>query len=494
MASLLKDPHMHNSNNNGQKGTARFTITSDFGSFDDTTDYRKHIYLGKSIPGSADHDQLDMIAEAVKNVMIFGGTGSAKTTAILEPNIILRLTPFFMIDPKGSSYFRLAPFLIATGYKVYCIAPFTAGISSSCNLLAGLDPEDPEYADFIELLVAAMILVSISQPHWGNAARRLVAGLIAYVIETPGEVASLGRVMEILSSGLEVIIQIAKTSIKDTNTYKPNSLARRKLAQYATLTSDNREAQSILSTALAELNFLDSAAVSDCLSGNDIHFEELVDPNRKIAIFLILPPEKLESCNKLTRLIVSMVINTISRIGGDPNNPVDLYIDEAGTIGHLPILSQGVALMRERGMRFWTVFQSLSQLQRDNPTDWKNFIGNSNPILLLDVMDDEEAKYFSNMLGETTFEMKNGHEYSQNVGELPYMLQDRYNGYYGDGGNNFGEPISGTSPRPLMTPDELRRLPANLGIVITDGHPAFFVKAKSYEAEPFCHAVQKSRF
>lgn len=477
--------------NNGQKGTGRFTVKSDCGGFDDTIDYGKHVYAGKSIFDPADHDQLDLIIEASKNVMIFGGTGSAKTTALLEPNIILRHTPFYMVDPKGSSYYRLAPFLIAKGYEVHCIAPFIPGISSSCNPLAGIDPEDPEYADSIELITAALILMSLSDPHWGNAARRLVAGLIAFVIETPGEVATLGRVMEILCSGLETIIGFAKTVVNDTNTYKPNSLAKRKLARYATLNSDNREAQSILSTALTELNFLDSTAICNCLSGNDVHFEDLTDPNRKVAVFLILPPEKLESCNKLTRLITSMVINAISRIGGDPDNPVDLYIDEAGTIGPLPILSQGVALMREKGMRFWTVYQSLSQLQRDYPADWRNFIGNSNPIFLLDVMDGDEAEYFSKMLGETTFERKGGREYSQNIGDLPYMLQGWNNGYYG--GNGFGEPISGTSPRPLMTPDELRRLPDNLGIVFTDGHPAFFAKAKSYEAEPFCHAVQQGR-
>jgi type IV secretion system protein VirD4 len=479
---------MYNNYNNGQKGTARFAEKSDCGSFGETVDYGKHIYAGKS---TFDQEQLDLIIEASKNVMIFGGTGSAKTTAILEPNIILRHTPFFMVDPKGSSYFRLAPFLIATGYEVYGIAPFIPGISSSCNPLAMIDPKDPEYADSIELITAAMILVSIENPHWGNSARRVIAGVIAYVIETPGEKASLGRVMEILCGGLVAIIAIAKNVIEDSTTYKPNSLARRKLARYATLNNDNREAQSILSTALAELNFLDSAAVCECLSGNDIRFEDLTDPNRKIAIFLILPPEKLDSCNKLTRLIISMVINTISRIGGDPDNPVDLYIDEAGTIGPLPILSQGVALMREKGMRFWTVYQSLSQLQRDYPADWKNFIGNSNPLILLDVMDSVEAAYFSNMLGETTLERRNGQEYSQYIGDLPYMLQNRYNGYCG--GNNFGDPLSGTSPRPLMTPDELRRLPENLGIVITDGHPAFFHKAKSYEAEPFCHAVQQGR-
>jgi type IV secretion system protein VirD4 len=244
-----------------------------------------------------------------------------------------------------------------------------------------------------------------------------------------------------------------------------------------------------VSTALTELNFLDTEAICQCLSKCDFRFEDLADPCKKVAVFLIIPSEKLEIYNRYTRLMMSVAINTISHIGGNPDKPIDLYIDEAGTIGHLSILSQGVALMRERGMCFWTVFQSLSQLQRDYKTDWKNFIGNSNPIFLLDVMDSDEAEYFSKMMGETTFELKNGQEYSQNVGDLPYMLQKRFNCHYN---GMVGEKISSTSPRRLMTPDELRRLPEHLGIVITDGHPAVFVKAKCYEAEPFCNVVQNN--
>jgi|GEM_PF-965185 len=485
----LQEIHMFN-NITGQKGTARFAVKSDFGTFEETVDFSKHVYVGKNLPESVGNSQQDIIAETKKNVSVFGGTGSAKTTAIIDTNILIRQTSFFAIDPKGSSFRRLAPYLKARGYYVHCLAPFTPELSCSINPLDGLTSEDPEYVDFIELLVAALIIVSASDPHWGNSARRLVAGLFAYVVETPGEEASLGRVMEILCSGLGVITKIAKAVAIDTTTYRSDSLTRRKLARFAELTSDNREAQSIMSTALTEMNFLDSTAICQCLSKSDFSFEDLVDPNKKVAVFLIIPSEKLETYNRFSRLMVSMAINTISRIGGDPDRPIDLYIDEAGTIGHLPILSQGVALMRERGMRFWTVFQSLSQLQRDYPSDWKNFIGNSNPIFLLDVMDSDEAEYFSKMLGETTLEMKNGQEYSQDVSDLPYMLQNRFNCHYK--WINTSEQIHGTSSRPLMTPEELRRLPENVGIVITDGHPAVFVKAKCYEAEPFCNVIPKN--
>lgn len=475
----------------GQKGSARFARLSDFKNLKEYSDYLNLIYVGKTLPDEITGYQQDMLAEQVKNVMIVGGTGSAKTTGIIETNILYRKKSFLMVDPKGSSYRRLASILKAFGYVVYALAPFSRDLSSSYNPLGVPDPDDPDFPDYIDLLMSALIIVSTSDPHWGNAARRLGAGLIAYVIETPGEEASLGRVMEILSGGLAVISHFARKVVEDKTTYKPNSLARRKLARFAELNSENREAQSILSNALSELNILDSPAICDFLSKGDFNPEILLDPDRKVAVFLILAPEKLETYNKFTRLIISMVINTISRIGGDPDNPIDLYIDEAGTIGHLPILSQGIALMREKGICFWTVFQSLSQIQRDYPFDWKNFISNCNPIFFLDAFDPDDLEYFSLLLGDATIEQINGREYPQDVGDLPYMLEHTFNNYHNN--HRGGGQISGTFSRPLMTPDELRRLPEDLGIVITDGHPAIFVKAKSYEAEPFCHVVWNDR-
>lgn len=57
------------------------------------------------------------------HVVIFGGTGSGKTDTILIPNILLNsLTKDkpsgLVFDPKGEIYQKVAPFLLAQGYKV----------------------------------------------------------------------------------------------------------------------------------------------------------------------------------------------------------------------------------------------------------------------------------------------------------------------------------------------------------------------------------------
>ncbi|TKB24223.1 hypothetical protein FCL47_18725 [Desulfopila sp. IMCC35006] len=488
-------------NNKGQRGTARFTEPSDFGTFDENVDFGKHMVVGKSLPGKVDGSQKEMIVEVTGHPLVIGGSGSYKSTAIGVLNMISRLMSFVVIDPKGELYHLVASYLQAMGFEIVKLDPFDAWnrkyrqegadleISSSFNPLEKLDSENPEFADDVEEIVAALILIIGSDPHWPISAKSLVAGLIAYLVEKPEETATLGRVRELFCGGPAFIIKLADEVVKDEDkVFGENSLARRKLARLAGMKSVSKELQSVYTTADAQLQFLDSMPICDSLSQSDFSFAELVDPNKNIAVFVILPLEKLEIHSKFLRLMVAETINTISRVGGNPDKPVGLHIDEAGTIGFLPALSRAIGYMRGEGLRVTSYYQSLSQLQRDYPQDWENFIDNCGVIILLKAMSIGTAKYFSEMLGNTTIELKDGGECPQDIGEFAYMLQDRFAKHNASFGG--GSRTSNTFSRPLMTPDELMQLPENLGIVITDGRPALFMKVKCFAEKPYCDVLR----
>ncbi len=70
------------------------------------------------------------------------------------------------------------------------------------NPLSILDPESDEYVDDLAYLADALIISQSSRdPHWDDSARELVAGLIAFVVESPQyrAQASLGLVRGLLS-------------------------------------------------------------------------------------------------------------------------------------------------------------------------------------------------------------------------------------------------------------------------------------------------------
>lgn len=447
---------------------------TDFAAFDEQDNNGSHIFIGASLPDYR-LPSFHMIAENNAHPVVVGSTGSHKTTAIIIPNILWKQESFVAVDPKGEIAKVVGPYLRSCGFEIVNFDPYQVGSfpSATYDPVALLIPSDPEFADMVNQIVDALLVLPASgEPHWVNAARNLLAGVIAYVVENKNEVSSLTRAHDILQGGISVVCIIAQglLSIGDTE-----SLAWRKLGQYAEYNPENREAKSILSTLLTQLQFMDSDPIRKTLSYGTYRFEELLNPHAKLAVFITLPPEKLESHNRFQRLLISQVIAEFSRAGGVKNTSTDLYIDEAGTIGTLPMLSQAVGVMRSYGLRIWTFFQTLGQIKRDYPQDYQNFIGNSGTLLLLKVMDNETAQYFSEKLGKL-----------RQFDELSGLSTG--NGKLGSTNTwNADAPYQGM--RDVLSPEGLCQLPDEVGLVLTDGTPALFRKTPYYEAAPFRDVV-----
>jgi type IV secretion system protein VirD4 len=471
------DNYMDNQELNKQD-LERSLIYTDFAAFDEQENDGNHIFVGENLPDRM-FPSLHMIAENNAHPVVFGSTGSHKTTAIIIPNLLWRQQSSIVVDPKGEIAKVVGPYLRSCGFELVNFDPYQVGSlpQATFDPVSLLDPDDQEFADKINQIVEALLFhPSGSDPHWVDSARNLLAGVVAYVVESKDQESSLIRAHGILQNGIGKLCELARTLEATEGT---DSLALRKLGRYADLSPDNREAQSILSTLLTQLQFLDSEPIRKALSKGKFRFEELLNPHAKLAVFITLPPEKLESHSRFQRLLISQAIATISRSGVGQDTPIDLYIDEAGTIGALPILSQAVGIMRSYGLKIWTFFQTLGQLKRDYPHDYQNFIGNSGTLFLLKVMDDETAQYFSRRLGK-------------------YRQFEELNGLLKDGrglsrlrwGTTFGSnDKSKQAMEDVLSPEGLCQLPDEVGLVLTDGTPAFFVKAPYYKTEPFRDVV-----
>ena len=155
--------------------------------------------------------------------------------------------------------------------------------------------------------------------------------------------------------------------------------------------------------------------------------------------------------------MVTVGLRAVARRGSQ--NPLGLpalfVLDEFGTIGRLEAVAQAYGLMAGRGMILWAFAQDLNQLKRDYPHDWETFIGNSQAVTCFGVMDNFTAEYVSKILGVATVEQKNT---SSTVGTSD-------SGSGGSRSHSTSTSIQAFS-RPLMQPDEVRNLPANVGIIM----------------------------
>ena len=101
-----------------------------------------------------------------------------------------------------------------------------------------------------------------------------------------------------------------------------------------------------------------------------------VQAGSPLAIYLVLPPDKLLSHGKLLRLWLGVLMTAIARRKQLPELPTLLLIDEAAQLGPMDELRAAVTLMRGYGVRCWSFWQDLSQLQRTYAIDWKSLVNN----------------------------------------------------------------------------------------------------------------------
>ncbi len=412
----------------------------------------------------------------LQHLISIAPTRSGKGVSLIIPNLLTYRGSVLVVDPKGENAWVTAAYRRdALGQKTVIVDPWgevnrrygsMAGASETIarfNPLSILDPESDEYVDDLGYLADALIISQSSRdPHWDDSARELVAGLIAFVVESPAyrAAASLGLVRGLLTLPEPEL----RVVIKDAQALERGSIARAKLARFDAATD---EINSVMSTARTQTAFLDSEVLARNMDESDFSFEELCGGN--ISVYLVLPPDKLETYARWLRLMVSIAIRAVARgTGGTkalelarPRSPHGLpalfMLDEFGTIGKLNAVAQAYGLMAGLGMIMWVFAQDLNQLKRDYPDHWETFIGNSQAMTCFGVMDNFTADYISKMLGTATIEQVN---VSTSSGTSVAPLTGNAS-IFKSGRTSIQTSTSystQTMSRPLLHPDELRGL------------------------------------
>ena len=421
------------------------------------------------------------ICPPIQHLISIAPTRSGKGVSLIIPNLLTYRGSVLVVDPKGENAWITAPHRRDVfNQKTYILDPWGevnrrygsfagggAGESETAarfNPLSILNPESDEYVDDLAYLADAIVISQSSRdPHWDDSARELVAGLIAFVVESPHyrADASLALVRGLLSlPGPEL-----RVVFKDAQALGPRSIARAKLSRFD---ADTPEINSVMSTARTQTAFLDSDVLARNMEASDFSFEDLCRGH--ISVYLVLPPDKLETYARWLRLMVSIAIRAVSRAGLGGGLPALFMLDEFGTIGKLNAVAQAYGLMAGLGMILWAFAQDLNQLKRDYPDHWETFIGNSQAVTCFGVMDNFTADYISKFLGTRTVEHENvqtsvGTSVAPRAPGAPFWAAQR---------TSIQRSTSTSTQvmsRPLMHPEEIRGLSRELCIIMGRFHP-----------------------
>lgn len=208
-------------------------------------------------------------------------------------------------------------------------------------------------------------------PFWDISGRGLVTGLIVYIAHHRDKAEKILKTLRELLYSDDTDYKLAVM----LDTIKPmHPLAYGEIAAY--LTQPERETRpSVLATARSYFKPLFSQRIETAFGQSTFPLSSVMNSD-PLTIYLVVPPNKLESHRRLIRLWVATLMAAITCRKQIPEWPTLFLLDEAAQLGHFPSFLQAMTLGRGYGVRVHSFWQDLSQLMTCYPSEWKTIINN----------------------------------------------------------------------------------------------------------------------
>lgn len=396
---------------------------------------------------------------SVRHGCIVGGTGAGKSFSFFLPNSALaRGVSCVFADPKSELWKR------------------TSGLHPKAVRYA---PDDPDHsagfnwiplcgdARMAELLARAFVESGNTQHTeqvWLDMETAFLAAIFAHA-STLAEPTPLTAYRLFTGQGPEALLSQLTSS---------ESSAAREQAIIFRQTSE-RMRGSIVPVVAARLRFLRDPRVARFTSAT-------LEPPRlgeirlhPQAIYWCLREQDIARLRPLTSAFFTLLFEQVAANAPDDAGtsvPVTAFLDEFATIGTLPHFETTISVARGRGMSLWLGLQSLAQLEaRYGKPNAQTILTNCSTKIVLSGLDTDAAEYVSRTLGQATV-----------VASRRAWHHPRW--------RLFGASVTDgptEHPRPLLTGDEVRRLPADEMLVVTGNRPPLRLRKRVYDLAP-CQA------
>jgi type IV secretion system protein VirD4 len=302
-------------------------------------------------------------------------TGAGKGVGLIIPTLLTWPGSCIVTDIKGENYQVTARRRREMGQQVIVLDPFNLVTDKS----DGLNPFDLFELPGADLESDAEMLASqlsvghhfTSDRYWEDTGRGLVSGLVAHLAAGKAEDRNPTNLRKLLYHDdldyhLAVHLDARTTGCQ---------LARDEFVSYLAAPSD-RTRPCIRSTATTFVKCLGSEKVARTLTTSTFDLADLV-AGKPLTVYLVIPPEKLESHRTLLRLWVGTLMTAVVRRKRLPPRRTLFLLDEVAQLGRFDLVRQAITLLRGYGLQVWTFWQDLSQLRRLYPRDWETIVSNA---------------------------------------------------------------------------------------------------------------------
>lgn len=404
-----------------------------------------------------------------KNLAVYGASGSKKTRAFCMNRIlqgVARNESLIISDPKSELYEKSSDYLRRQGYVVKVFNLVQPENSDSWNCLAEIEGQELMAQLFVDVIIKNTSGAK-GDHFWDSAEMNLLKALVLYVDQSyPADRKNMGEVYKLLTlrsgRGLDSFFDVL-----------PNNHPAK--APYALFQQASDTVQSGVIIGLgSRLQVFQADLIKKITAADEIDLEL---PGQKPCAYFLVTSDQDSTFDFLASLFLSFVFIKLVRYadrnceGGKLPVPVHILGEELTACGTIPDLSRRLSVIRSRNISMSCVFQNLAGLQNRYPDNlWQEIIGNCDVQLFLGCTDPLTAEFVSNRTGLASVAV---------TSKAKQLATFRVTDYTPD----YRE-TSGVGKRPVLTPDEVLRLPLDEALIIVRGMKPLKVSKYDYSMHP----------
>jgi type IV secretion system protein VirD4 len=403
-----------------------------------------------------------------EHVLAFAPTRSGKGVGLVVPTLLSWTDSVIVHDIKGENW------QLTSGWR---------GQFSHCLLFDPTNPRSASYNPLLEVRRGAWEVRDVQniadvlvdpegalerRNHWEKTSHALLVGAILHVLYAEADKTLAGVAAFLSDPGrpIERTLWAMMTTphLGVQGVHPVIAQAAREL-----LNKSENERSGVLSTAMSFLGLYRDPVVAAVTSRCDWRIADLVEVERPVSLYLVVPPSDISRTKPLIRLVLNQIGRRLTERLDNPARRWRLLmmLDEFPALGRLDFFESALAFQAGYGIRAFLVAQSLNQIQKAYG-EHDAILDNCHVRVCFATNDERTAKRISDALGTATElrTMKNyaGHRLAPWLSHLMVSRQE--------------------TGRPLLTPGEIMQLPATDEIVMIAGLPPIRAKKLRYYEDP----------
>ena len=404
------------------------------------------------------------------NLAVYGASGSMKTRSFCINRILqsaARGESLVICDPKSELYEKSSEYMRDLGYTVRVFNLVSPENSDSWNCLKEIEGQELMAQLFVDVIIKNTNGTGKSDRFWDSGEMNLLKALVLYVDLTyPPEQRNIGEVYNLITQCSESQLDSLFDVLPLTHPAKaPYSLYQR---------ASDSVRSGVISGLGSRLQVFQSELIKRITAYDEISLEL---PGQQPCAYYLVTSDQDSTFDFLASLFLSFAFIKLVRYadatcpGGRLPVPVHILGEELTACGTISELSRRISVIRSRNISMSCVFQNLAGLQNRYPQNqWQEILGNCDVQLFLGCTDQLTAEYVSQRTGIASVMVSSTSKALNTLRVSDYTPQYRES--------------NGIGKRPLLTPDEVLRLPVDEALVILRGHKVLKVHKMDYSLHP----------